>query len=298
MLKACDTSQNNHVPSKDYPGCSIYMTTKKSVKNLIVCALLLGFTSSLFAANPTGLNETEENSPPTEVIDKKIKINVGAGVLYGPKYEGHKEEDARFFPLVGIEYGDWSLGIKGLQYQVIKSNKGSLQAGISYDDGRDASDDLPKSPRGLGDIDGGVNFNLKVGTKLFDQLSLSMNTSKSLDHHSRYKITLGAASMFPIYKKRLIGRLDIKSTWHDADYNQLFYGVSPEQSANTSLTIFKAHSGFHDISSSITSILSLTKNLNASLSVVFQTLQSDAARSPVIDRKESVSILQTLSYKF
>lgn len=229
--------------------------------------------------------------------ENAFEFTLGGGVFYGPEYEGHEDKETKFFPMIGIEYGSFSLGMEGVQYKFYTLDKSSISLGINYDDGRDKSD-LPREKRGLGEIDGGIDFSVSGKVSLLDNLSLGLKASKSIEHHQRFKASVSLGSMFPIYQKTILGRLSISSTWNDAELNQLYYGVTNEQSIKSGLAEFNTNSGFKDLKYSVTSIFNFNQHVNSSLSLIYKKLQGDAARSPVIARQDNFSIVQTLSYRF
>ena len=242
-------------------------------------------------------NEDAEQDASVNKQETEWTFTLGGGAFYGPKYEGHAKKDTKFFPIVGMNYGHFSLGKDGAQYQLYRAGDHTFSVGFEYEDGRDLGD-LPKDKRGLGEVEGGVRASLSGKFSLLEMLSLGLSVSKSMAHHQRFSAKASLGSVFPIYGKTILGRLGISSTWNDAETNKRFYGVNDKQSLDSGLSTYRAGSGFKEHSYSLTSIYSISRPLNLSLSVIYTKLHSDIAQSPVIARQDNMSVVQTFTYQF
>lgn len=276
---------------------SIIQSLSPHYKQLLLMLCYLSASSFSLASEATSTPDSPSTLEHKAPENDEFHLTLGGGTFYGPKYEGRDKEDLKFFPFIGIEYGKFSMGIEGIQYQVYEANDHSVSLGIKSDEERELSD-LSKQKKGVGKVEGGLAISVSGEFPLFDMLTLGVEASKSTSHHQRFSASTSLGTLFPIYNTTVLGRFGISSTWNDAELNQLFYGVNTTQSIKSGLPTFKAHSGFKDLSYSFTSIFSISRPLNLTFSVIYKQLKGDAARSPIIERTESFSVVQTLSYRF
>ena len=127
----------------------------KCLSQLFPCGLLLLAVSSqpalaedVFSTVMQGGFLTKEN----------WTVTLGAGAIYGPKYEGSAESSVSPVPFVEINWNDTiflSPG-DGLGVNLYQSKGFVVGTSVGYDGGRQESDSRSEL-RGLGDIDAGVS---------------------------------------------------------------------------------------------------------------------------------------------
>lgn len=236
---------------------------------------------------------------------KDWNIQLGAGALYQPEYEGSDKYKISPLPMVMINYRDLvflrgpMLGVNAITWRGPGPND-KLQIGpmARYQFGRDEddSDDL----RGMGDIDAAVELGgfitystgpWSAGVTLFQDVSGS---------HDGLTAKFSAGNRMPL-APRLMLRSEISATWADDDYTESFFGVTSTQSTRSGMPEYHPQGGFKDAGISLDLDYNLTENWGITGRVGYKRLLGDAADSPLVEDRGSANQLSTglfVSYKF
>lgn len=234
----------------------------------------------------------------------KWSLSLGAGVAYGPRFEGSDEHKLRAIPLIRGTYrssiGKFSLGAEngapGLAWSVIDTPQFEAGLSLGMDRGRKESDS--SHLQGLGNVnrspEAGVFGVYKIGAA---NLRLSARTALNDNGHGGSLINAGAG-----YRWRLSDYLGLSAnaglTWASTDYMQSYFGVSASQSAQSGLARYNAKSGIKDVSAG----LGLDYMLNLHWMLIggyrFARLQGDAADSPIVQRRNQHSVFAGASYRW
>jgi len=225
---------------------------------------------------------------------------VGGGLAVIPRYPGSADHRVMPAPFVHFERGpffisnDEGLPGLGLKARVAPDLDVGVQVGPSL--GRPEN----RSPRlaGLGDIDASARFGVFARwTPGRWSASLSYNRSSDSDYGGALDLR-GSYAVFAQGPHAV--RLGASLDWGDSDYMQTWFGITPQQSANSraGLPAYRVSSGLSAGSAyaSWRYRLNARWGVNALLGV--QTLLGDAADSPVVERKTSAFGAFGITYAF
>lgn len=233
--------------------------------------------------------------PQTE--DKNWNFEIGAGVMYGPEYDGSDNYGVKPIPTLSVEYknGLFFAGLfDGIGSYFLQDENYKVGASIGYSMGRDEDDDKDNL-RGMGDIDMGATASL-MGEYNFGPLQFSGKVSTgSGDYGTTATVEVG--TMFPV-TERLMVMASIGPTWADEEHMQSYFGVSSTQSARSGYNRYDADSGFKSVSVSAGTFYDITEHWGVMLMVNCDQLLGDAADSPITKEDFSTSVMFTTSYKF
>ena len=275
----------------------------KCLSQLFPCGLLLLAVSSqpalaedVFSTVMQGGFLTKEN----------WTVTLGAGAIYGPKYEGSAESSVSPVPFVEINWNDTIFLSPGDGLGVnLYQNKGFVVGtSVGYDGGRQESDSRSEL-RGLGDIDAGVSTSgflsyeykfIKAETKVTHVFGGADGTTVDLGLQTFIPLApllketpffIGTGPIFGSSSTNKDGPggpallLGVSTTWADENYMDGYFGVSSQQSANSGLTDFDASAGFKSVTGDATLVVPLTDHINLGTNVGYTRLIGDAADSPI-----------------
>lgn len=225
------------------------------------------------------------------------KIELGAGAMFGPKYEGSNNYTVIPYPKVSVDYQDGLvfMGVfDGIGSYPIRGQDYKVGASIGFDFGR-AEDDDEDNLRGMGDIDSSVNVNL-MGEYDFGPAKVSTKLTKGDDS---YGMTVEAdiGTMLPITENIMVmGKVGTK--WADEDHMNSYFGVSAAQATRSRNLRFTAESGFKTVSFSLGAFYNVSENWDVMVMVNGDQLIGDAADSPLSKQDFQPTALIGTSYKF
>ena len=103
--------------------------------------------------------------------------------------------------------------------------------------------------------------------------------------------------MFPSEELRLIPSFTIY--YADENYNHSFYGVDAEN-ATAELAAFEADAGIESTQVALVAIRTINEKWSVTGIAAYNTLQGDAANSPITDRGSETNVFAgaTVNYKF
>jgi outer membrane protein len=237
--------------------------------------------------------------------DEAWSVNVGAGAMYRPDYEGSDDYEVRGLPILGINYRD-IIVLRGpsLMLDVIEMTGTGLAENLSFgpvvkfDPGREA-DDNPIL-RNLGDIDQGALAGAFVG---YEMGPVELELSVTQDATSRYEGWLAEikAGYGFMLTQRLRAQLEISSTWADDKYTQAYFGITQAQARASGLRQFTAEAGVKDAGAAASLFYVLSEHWRLGGRFGYRRLLGDAADSPLVkdqgsDNQASAAVF--VSYQF
>ena len=258
------------------------MFTLRAAAALALCAL----SHPAFAQNAT----------------RQTTFVVGAGIGGAADYAGGDHFKA--FPVVFADYQNangWFASVtRGLGYAT-RIDRLDLSAALGYDGGRDdekrtfgsGSDDL----RGMGKIKGAAVAKLRAGTDLgIVGLSVEANLALSdRDRGNSFKVAASAPLLrTPANQVTAV----LASQYRDDDGMQTWYGVTPVQSARSGFRAYQAAGGFDHVNLSLNWNHILDKSWSVNTTAGVSRLVSDAADSPLTQRKNSPLLIGVVNYRF
>lgn len=167
--------------------------------NLALCAATLITLPTLAFAESNAYDLLDklltENDKTIQKKPDEWQTTIGLGFGYGSIYQGAAEKQFYPLPIIEASYGNWGIGLSGINYSFINTDEWQVGAGIGYDFGR-KDKYLPKRYRGLGDVDGGLTTNIFANYQALDWLGFSLDVSKSQADSKSLLLTAGARSDF------------------------------------------------------------------------------------------------------
>ncbi|WP_193179390.1 MipA/OmpV family protein [Nisaea sediminum] len=232
-------------------------------------------------------------------------IQIGAGAMVKPDYEGSDDYEASPLPLVNISYKDLvfldgpSLGANLFVWNGTRPGD-QLKIGplVRYQMGRD--DDDNDALNGLGSVDGSAeiggfisydNGPFSAGLKAFQDVG---------DGHEGMTVELEGGYRHRFDETWSV-QAGIATTWADEDYTQSFFGIDAGQSLRSGYREYSPDAGFKDVSLSIGVNYALTENWNVTGMVGYSRLLGDVADSPIVDGQGSADAFMTgifVGYRF
>ena len=97
---------------------------------------------------------------------------------------------------------------------------------------------------------------------------------------------MNAYAMQPVAKMLTIGG-GIASTYGSGNYMDQYFGVTPEDSANSGLPVYVADGGMRDVRGWAAAVLHLSPNWHLTASAMYMRLLADAADSPLVSQEGS-----------
>lgn len=222
------------------------------------------------------------------------EVMVGAGAIYGPKFEGSKDYKVMPVPFISATFNDYlRISPGGLFIDAYKTENFTASVKGGYDFGRDESD----SPhlRGLGDIDGGGVLGGVIAYRM-GPVELTAEIDKTFGGSDGLTGKLGAEVSH--FAGQFIFSAGASATWADKKHMKSYFGVTSEQSARSGLATYDAGAGFKrvDLSASVTYMVSENWFIRGQAEVGFLT--GDARKSPIVQKNTQPSVMMFVGYKF
>lgn len=224
------------------------------------------------------------------------QVSLGAGVSYGPRYEGAANNRMRMVPLLDVSYnnGGFFIGVArgiGFNFSEVKY----LQYGVRVLLGQARSQDEDPRLYGMGNIDYYPEASLFLSTQL-GPVSISSGVAGSdygghADVGCSLAIPLGRDDRF-----RLGGNIN----WGDANYNQTYFGVTAAQAAASGnvLTVYNATEGKKSTVLNASWRHSFDKEWFGNTSLTYKRLEGSAQFSPLTERTSMLGFSYMLGYHF
>ncbi|API53353.1 MltA-interacting MipA family protein [Rhizobium leguminosarum] len=222
-------------------------------------------------------------------------VIVGAGAVYGPKFEGSKDFEVMPAPFFSASFfNDYlHVGPTGLLVDVYKVEnfKISAKGGMEFGRDEDDSDHL----KGLGDIDSGAKIGGVISYEL-GPIELTAGIDKIIGGSDGVTGTFGAEYSHMV--GQFIFSAGASATWADKNYMKSYFGVTPLQSARSGLAVYDAGAGFKriDLSASVTYLASEHWFIRGQAELGILT--GDAQDSPVVQKDTQPSVMMFVGYKF
>jgi outer membrane scaffolding protein for murein synthesis (MipA/OmpV family) len=248
------------------------------------------------------------------------EFSVGAVVVSAPEYEGAKKRVTGVVPDLNVSYkskdfGTFGVGSKsrGLSWTPIDTDEYSFGFTVSSSAGRvdtkDGSIFRPgsKSLRGLGEIktaaEYGVFGHVVLGMPIRAQIMKGSGDGKpdakdfSVKGHGGTHASIAAELPIPV-SDSVTFSISPNLTWADAKYTQTYFGISSAQAARSGRKAFKADGGLKSVGLDMGVNYAFDKHWSANAGVSVSQLRSDAALSPLVQKKNQTSAIAGVSYQF
>lgn len=269
-------------------------------------AVAIGVAASCVAARGQAL--AQEAAAP-------LTFTLGTGVARVADYEGAKQQRTGVFPIVGAQLatdiGVWGIGggasAPGATTPLLSWAVGDgkdFVAGwsLTYDGGR--RDDRHRtafesgSPRlrGLGNLPGTLEYGL-FGAYTMRHLTFNLDARTAPRGRGHGGSLLDASVDFNL---PLDGKTSVTAspglTWASDRYTRRYFGVTAQQSAASGFARYDPKGGLKNFSFSVAVNSRLGSHWSAFAGVTASRLLGDAARSPIVQRRTSLSPNAGIAY--
>ncbi|GEM_PF-699897 len=281
-----------------------------------VCLYVILFAVSVFLAGITLAQEERQPSSPPSASDiltkmkqelnlndewenqqqpKEWDVTLGIAALVSPNYEGSAHYSFFSFPMVNISWRDlFSLDSRGINLNLLYESNYKAGVGLTYDIGRKENgstpfnkhNDDPKKNRDDGRLSGLGNINPAAGICAFASYNLkSIAIRGSITQYlgSQNDGLLATAALSKPYKitEELTVSSEIKTTWANRKYMEIYYGVSSEQASRSQFSYYEAGAGFKDIGIGVNASYNFDYSWVLFVNAGVKYLTGDAADSPI-----------------
>lgn len=222
----------------------------------------------------------------------------GVAVVAGHEYLGSDERRTRAYPALDYRWANgWFAGTtNGIGYNFSRDPAAQYGLRITADFGRD--EDRSAVLRGLGDIKArpelGVFYNLQPTPHTFITTSLRYGSGHGRDG---LLLDVGAGVNAQLAPSWRLGA-GVSATWANANYTRSYFGIDAGQSARSGLAAYRPGAGIRDVRLSVSATYAITPRASATAALSYGRLQSDAARSPIVQDRDGVGGVLALSYAF
>jgi outer membrane scaffolding protein for murein synthesis (MipA/OmpV family) len=256
---------------------------------------------SALDAEAISLSDTPDAEPS---VGGKTSIVVGLAARDAPVYEGSKKSKVSPFPYIDIHglFHDrvFISDIRGFGVNIV--DQGAFRAGMAfnYGGGRTSSD----SPRlrGLRDISSAASV-AGFMTYSLKPFAFEFKVQRELGSQPGTEVQLGASlGMAP--NPRWHVSVGTQLNWHDAKFNQKFFGVTPAEAAQATasgnlLTAYDPKSSLGTVGVTATSVYAMTEHWGLVTRFGFRDLIGSAVKnSPLTERTFGVDFAVGAIYKF
>lgn len=259
-------------------------------------------TSKVAAASTFLLLTTPLHAASTATTQGKASasnwmINLGAGGVYAPDYEGSDRNRARAFPFVRIAYKDvFEFNGRELRVPLMHTRDDSFTVGFlgQWKGRRKESDNRPDLT-GLGDIGPAIELGGFVRWQL-RYLWLGMTVAQDVaGAHKGYEINWAMGTKLPLTRSLRV-TIGADATYASRKYMERYFGITQTQYYYSGLPVYSADAGFKDVGVNAGLTLALTEHWSLSGGGRYARLLNDAADSPLVRERGSAN--QYSSYLF
>jgi outer membrane protein len=235
-----------------------------------------------------------------------VRVTLGAGVAWAPRYPGAEEYRLRAIPVIGVSSGRFFAGgdpdgggAEGpaLGVSLYRDSSWSFSAALAIGLGEARRESDHPDLAGTGDIDRATRL-VAAGRYRWRWLDIALRLAP--DVSGKDQGTLALLDLTARY--RATDRLTLSAgpgiTWADDSYMQTFFGVTPEQAANSRLPAYEAQGGVHMVRFGVGAAYRIDPQWTVAMRLATGSLAGDAERSPITrDRDQHLAALFA-SYRF
>lgn len=228
-------------------------------------------TASLYAQD-YGLANANSQSP--------WSVSLGAGIMAAPEFEGSDKYEARFLPLVHVEYMNrfFLSTHDGLGAFIVNRPEWQLGVVAKYNPGRDQDDSSLLD--GLGDIDPGVELG-GFAAWTPGPYAFKLTALQGVGDVEGFQLKASAGHSFePIKSVRWTN--SVETTFANSTYNDTFFGISEKQSQRSRYQTYDAGNGIKDVSFNTGVSWGVTDAISLKTFGQYKRLTGPAADSPLV----------------
>lgn len=243
-------------------------------------------------------------SAPAQMIDADYKL-LGVAVRTRPAYDGSSSQTADLVPIVRYYGEPWfARTTQGILEGGLRWNLGSgLAAGfqLAYEEGRDSSESsFLREHDFTDDIDAGaslgahVEWDAKIGPAPVGLLArYRQNVDSDRGALADLRLNVGVygdgGATVVVFSE---------ATWASSKANATFYGVTAQQSAVSGFAVYQPGGGLQHLALGVIGGYDLSRHWTLVASASLRWLQGDAAKSPLMEKRENTYANAGIAYRF
>ena len=234
----------------------------KEAPGWVAAALLAGAEASAQTASAVEPQAAEPGPVATEPA-RRWAAAAGAVASVGPEFAGAARIGVNVQPGFAVRWGRVSLASRsafavrsegaaaqgGLRVELVRSARWRSSLGLRWDSGRDegASEDL----RGLGEVRGTLRMRLSLGYR-FDGgwRAGSALTTDALGRGGGWQGEVNAGRDWRLSPATTVGA-GVSMGFGGSRWQQNYFGITPEQSANSGYAVYTPGAGLRDVGLSL-----------------------------------------------
>jgi outer membrane protein len=235
-------------------------------------------------------------------VEDGWSLNVGAGGLVNPTYEGDDAYRLSILPNIQVTYGDsfFASVQEGIGYRVIKSD--TVRAGpiVRIRFSRDEDGDQPFALTGDDSTDliglGDVDTSVELGGFLeyeFGSITFSVEARKAVTGHEGLVADVGArwSGRSMAFGPPVIWSIGPRARVADDNFTSAYFGVTRAQSLASGLPVYAAEGGLHSYGIGATAIVPIDRDgrWTAVAFAGYDQLAGDPADSPLVQLRGAES---------
>lgn len=222
----------------------------------------------------------------------------GAAVLAGTEYPGSDERRTLALPVLDYQWANgWFAGTtNGIGYNFSGSKGMQYGLRITADLGRKES--RSSALRGMGDVDAKAEFGGFFNYALTPEISLTSSLRYGAGQEGKgLVVDLGGAYSTQIAADWRLG-LGAAVSVANTEYMQSYFGVTAAQATASGYRAYAPKAGVRNGRLNLSLTYTVTPRVSMTAGVSANSLLGDAADSPLVRKKTSVSGLLAASYAF
>jgi MipA family protein len=249
------------------------------------------------------LASAQESSPEEE--QPGIRVTLGAGLGYVPKYPGADDYRLRVLPVIGVSYGRFFAGGEGdgggagaaLGVNLVRDPAWRLGVALAPGFGQARKESDHPSLEGMGDLDRATRL-VVTGGYTWRWLGATLRVATDVEGENQ-----GTLAFFDVVARyRATPQLTLSAgpgiTWADDDYMMTFFGVTPEQSARSTLPAYEAGGGVHALRFGVNAGYRIDRAWSVGGRLGIARLLGDAERSPITRSRDQGLAAVFAAYRF
>lgn len=232
------------------------------------------------------------------------RFTLGAGAASMPDFPGASGRKTEAFPVLGASRGSFFAGsnpdagaLLSVGAYAVRNENWRVGAALTYDfiEPREESDDAHL--QGLGDIDRSTHAEVfAIYTR--DWASLRGSITSDIGGNSRGAVaTLDLTGRYQP-DPRWVFTAGPGFSWGSSQYTRTFFGVTPQQSVDSGLNVYRPGSGLYTLRFTVAAAYRPSAHWNVGAAVAAAWLQSDASDSPVTQKDSQNTYTLFASYLF
>ena len=221
-------------------------------------------------------------------------LTIGAGVGYGPGFEGGNHYRLQPMPLVEYGNGRFFAGVyNGVGYRVVQDEHFSLSGAVAYVPGYRASD----VPDGVGSMGASVGLRGAAHWRQGPFVATLAVTKAVAGATTGTLADASAALMLPLAPRWVLVP-SLHARWMDDSYANRYFGINAGQSAASELRVYQPGGGLRDVAERVALHWHATDRLTLTTTLGVSELLGSTRNSPLVQHTTQASGHVGISYRF